>query len=276
MPWMPAPHIASPDPRLPPRPRWPLILALVAAGGAGLVACLAVCAALVSDGLPGLAIGDLVRLGGDGPVTLGALLDQAGVWQRHHPWLFGAGFFLLFTVMAAVPLPGCSVLALAAGAWWGWVGGALLVTLASTIGATLAFLAARHVGRDTVQRRWGHRLHPLEAVLERHGGMLVFWLRLAPLIPYPVLNPLLGLTRLSTARFFGASAAGMFAGSALYAWVGAELGHVVSWRDLLSPPALAAVAALMILPLALRAAAARLAPGLHASIGPAVSPRSGR
>lgn len=260
---------------MPPRPRWPFILALVAVGG-GMLACLAACTALVLESLPGLGPLGFAGLGGDGPATLGAMLERAAAWQRHHPWLFGVGFFLLFTVMAAVPLPGCSVLALAAGAWWGWVGGALLVTLASTVGATLAFLAARHVGRETVQRRWGHRLHPLEAVLDRHGGVLVFWLRLAPLIPYPVLNPLLGLTRMSTARFFAASAAGMFAGSALYAWVGAELGHAVSWRDLLSPPVLAALTALMLLPLAVRGAAARFAPGLHASFVPIASPRSRR
>jgi uncharacterized membrane protein YdjX (TVP38/TMEM64 family) len=272
---MSVPRTLRPVLRRPPLFRWPLILAGVSAGG--LLACLAVCIALVSEGLAtGTAAIDVARLRSDTPATLGAMLEQAAAWQRHHPWLFGVGFFLVFTVMAAVPLPGCSVLALAAGAWWGWVGGALLVTLASTVGATLAFLTARHVGRDTVQRRWGHRLHRLETVLDRHGGLFVFWLRLAPLIPYPVLNPLLGLTRLSTARFFGASAAGMFAGSALYAWIGAELGHAVSWRDLLAPPVLAALAALMLLPLAVRVAVARFAPGLHASIVPVSSPRSGR
>ena len=274
LPSMSAPSTARPVRRLPPRPRWPLILALTAVGGS-MLACLAVCVALVTHGLQGLASTDLAHLGGDGPATLGAMLEQAAAWQRHHPWLFGVGFFLLFTLMAAVPLPGCSVLALAAGVWWGWVGGALLVTLASTVGATLAFLAARNVGRETVQRRWGHRLHRLEAVLDRHGGVLLFWLRLAPVIPYPVLNPLLGLTGMSTARFFAGSAAGMLAGSALYAWLGAELGHAVSGRDLLTPPVLAALAALVLLPLAVRVAVARFAPGLHASIVPASRPRSG-
>lgn len=221
---------------------------------AGVAACAGVCAAL--------ATGGTTSLGEASPATLGEALGRATTWEREHPRLFGIGFFLLFTAMAAVPLPGCSVLALAAGVWWGWLGGAVIVTLASSVGATLAFLAARHVGRDVVQRRWGHRLQPVESMLERHGSLLVFWLRLAPLVPYPVLNPLLGLTRLSVARFFGASAAGMLGGSALYAWLGAELGHAAGWRDLLTPPVLAAVVALMALPLALRAALARLAPGL--------------
>jgi uncharacterized membrane protein YdjX (TVP38/TMEM64 family) len=247
----------TPSPR-----RGPLRPPIVAVAAlAGVIACAGACALLASGGATGAAQAS--------PATLGEALGQAVAWEREHPWLFGVGFFLLFTAMAAVPLPGCSVLALAAGAWWGWLGGAAVVTLASSVGATIAFLAARHVGRDAVQRRWGHRLRPVEAMLERHGCLLVFWLRLAPLVPYPVLNPLLGLTRLPAARFFGASAAGMFAGSALYAWLGAELGHAADWRDLLTPPVLAAVAALMTLPLALRAALARRAPALVATPAPA-------
>ena len=235
---------------------------------AGVIACAGACAVLAPGAASGLAEAT--------PATLGVALGQALAWEREHPWLFGLGFFLLFTAMAAVPLPGCSVLALAAGAWWGWLGGAMMVTLASSVGATIAFLAARHLGREAVQQRWGHRLQRVESVLEHHGGLLVFWLRLAPLIPYPVLNPLLGLTRLPAARFFGASAAGMFAGSALYAWLGAELGHAAGWRDLLAPPLLAAIAALMVLPLALRAALARLAPGLATALAPAAEEAANR
>jgi uncharacterized membrane protein YdjX (TVP38/TMEM64 family) len=238
----------------------------------GVVACTGVCAAWATAG----TTGGMTGLSEAAPATLGEALGQALAWEREHPWLFGIGFFLLFTAMAAVPLPGCSVLALAAGAWWGWLGGAVMVTLASSVGATLAFLAARHLGRDAVQRRWGSRLGPVESMLDQHGSLLVFWLRLAPLIPYPVLNPLLGLTRLPAARFFGASATGMFAGSALYAWLGAELGHAAGWRDLLAPPVLAAVAALMVLPLALRAALAWLAPGLTAALAPAATDAANR
>jgi uncharacterized membrane protein YdjX (TVP38/TMEM64 family) len=245
--------------------RPPMVAAAVLAG---LIACAGACAVLAPGAASGLAEAT--------PATLGVALGQTLAWEREHPWLFGLGFFLLFTAMAAVPLPGCSVLALAAGAWWGWLGGAVMVTLASSVGATIAFLAARHLGREAVQQRWGHRLQRVESVLERHGGLLVFWLRLAPLIPYPVLNPLLGLTRLPAARFFGASATGMFAGSALYAWLGSELGHAAGWRDLLAPPVLAAVAALMVLPLALRAALAWLAPGLTAALAPAATDAANR
>lgn len=247
----------------PGRVAWPL-LATVALTGAVVGLCAVACALLLA---PGTSVSSVAE-----SLSWREALDQATRWQVQHPWAFGLGFFVLFTVMAAVPLPGCSLLALAAGAWWGWIGGALVVTLASTVGATLAFLAARHAGRDAVQRRWGHRLERLETVLERHGGVLVFWLRLAPLIPYPVLNPLLGLTRLSTLRFFVASAAGMLASSALYTWLGAEMGHALDWRDLLAPPVLAAVAALMALPLVMRHALWRLAPGLRPALA-APAPR---
>ncbi len=145
-------------------------------------------------------------------------------WHARGPWLFGISLFVLFTLLSALALPGCSVLALAAGATLGWALGTALVALASTAGATLSFLAARHWWRDTVRQRWGHRLAPLEEGLARDGALYLFVLRLVPLIPFPVLNPLMGLSAMPVMRFAVTSLLGMLLGSAAFVYAGTGLG----------------------------------------------------
>ena len=168
------------------------------------------------------------------------------------PWTFAAGLFALFTLLSALALPGCSVLALAAGMVLGWLPGTLLVVLASTTGGTLSFLAARHLWRDTVQRRWGHRLARLQAGLARDGAFYLFSLRVAPVIPYALINPLMGLSGMPTRQFFGVSLLGMLAGSAAYVYAGTALGRAQGWHDLASPSMWAGLVVLAALPWALR------------------------
>ncbi len=170
--------------------------------------------------------------------------------QAGAPWVFAAGYAALFVLWSALALPGCSLLALAAGLCWGTAAGTLIVTLAASAGATLAFLAARHWARDAVHRRWGSRLAALDAGLARDGAWWLLSLRLLPLIPYPVLNPLMGLTGMGTARFFWVSALGMAAGSAVYVHAGTLL-HEPAGGSL--GPALAGLGALALLPLGARA-----------------------
>ncbi len=169
------------------------------------------------------------------------------------PWTCGLGFFLLFTVMSALALPGCGLLALGAGLCFGWLAGTLLVVLASTLGATLSFLAARHLWRDAVRRHFGHRLRRVEDGLARNGAFYLFSLRLAPVIPYALVNPLMGLSAMPTRQFFAVSLAGMLAGSAAYAYAGTTLAQVRDWSDLLSPGLVAVLLVLAILPWAARA-----------------------
>lgn len=148
---------------------------------------------------------------------------QGLAWQGESPWLFALGFVALFTVLAAFTLPGCAPLCLFAGSCYGAVGGTLIVGVASTLGALLSFLAARHIARQRVQQRFGHRLHSLDAAVSRHGWPWVFWLRLVPVVPYPLLNPLLGLSRLSLRGFLWPSFAGLTIGSLPYVWAGMSL-----------------------------------------------------
>ena len=130
---------------------------------------------------------------------------------------------LLFVLLSALALPGCAALSLLAGSAFGTLAGTLLVGLASTLGALLAFLAARHWARERVQRRLGHRLQGLDALIARHGAPGLVGLRLLPLLPYPVLNPLLGLSRMSVPAFFWPSLAGLTLGSLPYVWAGQSL-----------------------------------------------------
>jgi uncharacterized membrane protein YdjX (TVP38/TMEM64 family) len=164
------------------------------------------------------------------------------------PWAFAAGLFALFTLLSALALPGCSVLALAAGMAMGWLPGTLLVVLASTVGATLPFLAARHWWRAAVQRRWGHRLAAVQAGLTRDGAFYLFSLRVAPVIPYVLINPLMGLTAMPTRQFFGVSLLGMLAGSAAYVYAGTVLARAGALHALASPSMWAALLALAALP----------------------------
>lgn len=163
-------------------------------------------------------------------------------WRHGHPVSFTLGFVLVFAALSAVTLPGCSVLALMAGPLFGAVAGTLLVGAASTAGATASFLAARHLARPAAQARFSHRLQPLEAFLARHGRWSLFLLRLVPLVPFPVLNPLLGLTRMPLHAFVLPSLAGLTLGTVPYVWLG------LSARQLASPSPAGAI------PLALGAA----------------------
>ena len=168
------------------------------------------------------------------------------------PIAFGAGLFMLFTLMSALALPGCSVLALAAGLCMGWLPGTMLVVLASSVGATLSFLATRHLWRDGVRRRWGHRLARVEDGLARDGAFYLFTLRVAPIIPYALINPLMGLSAMPTRQFFSVSLLGMLAGSAAYVYAGTTLARAQGWQDIFSPGLLAALALLAALPWAAR------------------------
>jgi uncharacterized membrane protein YdjX (TVP38/TMEM64 family) len=144
-------------------------------------------------------------------------------WQQQSPALFLASFMLLFVLLSALALPGCGALSLLAGSAFGTLAGTLLVGLASTLGALLAFLAARHWARERVQRRLGHRLQGLDMLLARQGALGLFGLRLLPVLPYPLLNPLLGLSRMSVPAFFWPSLAGLTLGSLPYVWAGQSL-----------------------------------------------------
>lgn len=176
--------------------------------------------------------------------------DGLLAWHAQEPVVFTLAFVALFVLLSAAALPGCSVLAFAAGPCYGWVGGTLLVVACSTVGASIPFLLARHLWRERLRARAGPWLARLDAGLARDGLAYLFFLRMAPVIPYPLLNPLLGLTSMRLLPFAWVSALGMAAGSAAYVQAGRAL--LAPGEPLLSPAMLAALAVIGLLPWALR------------------------
>lgn len=159
-------------------------------------------------------------------------LQQA--FQQDPLYIIGI-YSIIYIVMAALSLPGATVMTLAGGAMFGlWVG-VPVVLISATIGATLAFWVARYVLRDTVQRRFGDRLETINKGLERDGAFYLFSLRLVPAFPFFLINLLMGLTNLSSSTFFWASLIGMFAGTTVYVNAGTQLASITSLSDILSP-----------------------------------------
>lgn len=158
---------------------------------------------------------------------------------RENPFQFMGWYALTYIVMAALSLPGAAVMSLAGGALFGFWLGVPLVLLSATIGATLAFWAARYLFRDAVSRRFRDRLAAIDQGLARDGAFYLFSLRMVPAIPFFLINLLMGLTRLPTGTFFWVSLIGMLAGSIVYVNAGTQLAAIEAVSDILSPSLLA-------------------------------------
>ena len=144
------------------------------------------------------------------------------------------GFFAVYVAATALSLPGATVLTLAAGAMFGLGVGLLLVSFASSIGATLAFLVARYLLRDIVQSRFGKQLAPINEGMQRDGIVYLLTLRLVPLFPFFLVNLLVALTPISARRFYWVSQLGMLAGTAVYVNAGTQLAAIERPGDILS------------------------------------------
>ncbi|HUH37628.1 MAG TPA: FAD-dependent oxidoreductase [Spongiibacteraceae bacterium] len=173
-------------------------------------------------------------------------------WRTEAPLLTGAVFFLAYVAVAALSLPGAAIMTLAAGALFGLVGGTLLVSFASSIGATLALLIARYLLRDTVQRRFGARLKAIDRGMARDGAFYLFALRLVPLFPFFLVNLLMGLTAIPVRTFYWVSQLGMLAGTLVYVNAGTQLASIERASDILSPGLLGSFALLGLFPLLAR------------------------
>lgn len=184
---------------------------------------------------------------------------ELGAWVARHPWQAGAIFFGLYVLMAAASIPGAALMTVAAGALFGLARGTLLVSFASAIGASLAFLVARFVLRDTLRRRYRERLRRIDAGIGRDGAFYLFSLRLVPVFPFFLVNLLAGLTALPLRRFYWVSQLGMLPGTIAYVYAGTQLAQVRSLDDVLSPGLLGALVLLGVLPLLLRWVLRRIA-----------------
>ncbi len=194
---------------------------------------------------------------------LGQLLDLELLQSRHGelmayvqsaPLPAALLFFLLYVAVAGLSLPGATVLTLVAGALFGLFWGVLIVSFASTLGATLAFLLSRFLLRDWVQQRFGDRLEGINAGIEKDGAFYLFGLRLVPLFPFFMINLLMGLTPMPAWTFAWVSQLGMLAGTVVYVNAGTRLGQLESLSGILSPGLLGAFALLGLFPLMARRA----------------------
>ena len=175
-------------------------------------------------------------------------LEFAALYAERPLWVIGS-YFVLYVAVTALSLPGAAIMTLAGGAIFGlWVG-TLVVSFASTTGATLAFLSSRYVLRDSVKARFGTRLAEIDKGIATDGAFYLFTLRLVPLIPFFVINMVMGLTAMRVAVFSGVSQLGMLAGTLVFVNAGTQLAKVESLRGILSPGLLGSFVLLGLFPL---------------------------
>jgi len=178
-----------------------------------------------------------------------SLQDQVAEWKNGYPLLSGFGFMLSYVVVTALSLPGAALMTLAAGAFFGLGWGTVIVSFASSVGATIAFLVARFVLRDSVQARYGDRLERVNEGFRRDGAFYLFALRLVPLFPFFLINLVMGLTPVRTFTFYWVSQAGMLAGTLVYVNAGTQLAKVESVAGIFSPSLVLSFALLGVFPL---------------------------
>ncbi|ADZ93056.1 FAD-dependent oxidoreductase [Marinomonas mediterranea] len=176
-------------------------------------------------------------------------LSEFQEWLDASPLLVAGGYFVLYVLVTALSLPGAAVMTLAAGALFGLWWGLLLVSFASTIGATLAFLVSRYLLRDSIQAKFGDRLKAINEGVEKDGAFYLFTLRLVPVFPFFLINLLMGLTTLKAATFYWVSQIGMLAGTIVYVNAGTQLAQLEGLSGILSPALLGSFALLGIFPL---------------------------
>ena len=172
--------------------------------------------------------------------------------REQQPLALAVGYFLVYVAVTALSLPGATIVTLAGGAIFGLGWGLLIVSFASSIGATLAFLTARFLLRDSVQSRFGQRLAEVDKGIQKDGAFYLFTLRLIPVVPFFVINLLMGLTQMKAWTFYWVSQLGMLAGTAVYVNAGTQLGQLTSLKGIVSPGLLGSFVLLGLFPLIAR------------------------
>jgi uncharacterized membrane protein YdjX (TVP38/TMEM64 family) len=198
----------------------------------------------------------LYQLGLKDYLTLDAIKAQQGNFaQAYHDNPAGVIgiFFAVYVISTALSIPGAVLLTLLAGALFGLITGTLIVSFASTIGATLAFLGSRYLLKDWVQNRFGDRLKVINDGIAKDGAFYLFSLRLIPVVPFFLINLAMGLTPIRTSTYYGVSQLGMLLGTIVYVNAGTQLARINNLGDVASPTLLMSFAALGLFPWVARA-----------------------
>jgi uncharacterized membrane protein YdjX (TVP38/TMEM64 family) len=177
--------------------------------------------------------------------------QQAAITDYYaaNPLLAAAIFFVAYVAVTGLSLPGAAIMTLVAGAIFGLLWGTVIVSFASSMGATLAFLTSRFVLRDSIQKKFGDKLTAINAGIAKDGPFYLFTLRLVPAFPFFVINLVMGLTPLKTRTFYWVSQLGMLAGTIVYVNAGTEIAKINSLRGILSPGLILSFTLLGIFPL---------------------------
>lgn len=173
-------------------------------------------------------------------------------YRDAHPLTASAAFLGIYIAVTALSLPGAFIMTLAAGAIFGLLWGVVLVSFASAIGATLAFLISRFVLHDAVQKRFGDKLKAINAGMRRDGAFYLFTLRLVVVFPFFIINIVMGLTPIPVHTFYWVSQVGMLPATLVIVNAGTELGKIAHVKDILSPTLIASFALLGVFPLVAR------------------------
>ncbi len=207
---------------------------------------------IVLAGVIVLLVAAFFAAGGQRYLSFEAIKSQQAAVQQYfqaHPWRTGLGFFAAYVAVTGLSLPGAALMTLVAGAVFGLAWGTVIVSFASSAGATLAFLASRFLLRDWVQSRFGQSLRAVNRGIEREGAFYLFTLRLIPAVPFFVINLAMGLTPMRTATFYWVSQVGMLAGTIVYVNAGTQLAAIESPSGILSPGLIGAFVLLGLFPL---------------------------
>ncbi|MEH6445442.1 MAG: FAD-dependent oxidoreductase [Oceanospirillaceae bacterium] len=192
------------------------------------------------------------QLGLDQYLSLEGIKEsQASITElnQQNPFLIAVSFLAIYVIVTALSIPGAVVLTLGAGAFFGLFWGTILVSFASSIGATIAFLVARYLFKESAQKRFGDKLKAVNQGIENEGAFYLFTLRLVPLFPFFMINLVMGLTPIRTVTFYWVSQIGMLAGTVVFVNAGTQLAQIDSLSGILSPALLFSFVLLGVFPI---------------------------
>ena len=188
-------------------------------------------------------------------LTLSSLkgsLDQLKALYESHRLMVIAGYFVVYVLTTSLSIPGAAPLGIAGGALFGFWTATLVVSFASTIGATLACFVSRFLLRDWIQNKFGDKIAKVNEGIEREGAFYLFTLRLIPIFPFWMINLVMGLTKMSLLKFYWVSQIGMLPGTMVFVNAGKELAKIDSLKGILSLGLIISFALIGIFPIAVK------------------------
>ncbi len=176
-------------------------------------------------------------------------LDKLKALYENHRLMVIAGYFIVYVLTTSLSLPGASPLGIAGGALFGFWTATIVVSFASSIGATIACFVSRFLLRDWIQNRFSDKIAKVNEGIEKEGAFYLFTMRLIPVFPFWMINLVMGLTKMSLFKFYWVSQIGMLAGTMVYVNAGKELAKIESIKGILSPSLIISFALIGIFPI---------------------------